>query len=91
VPVLGLFGENDLSFPTPTVTARMSAAFRHARNCDVTLHVFPSAEHQLMVPQRYGDRVLRRVVTPELLPLMTAWIQRHVAGATMQAATDRCP
>jgi pimeloyl-ACP methyl ester carboxylesterase len=91
VPVLGLFGEDDLSFPIPTVTARMGAAFRNAGNRDVTFRVFPRAEHQLMVPQRYGDRMLRRVVTPEFLPLMTAWIQRHVSGGTVRTATDRRP
>jgi pimeloyl-ACP methyl ester carboxylesterase len=77
IPVLGLFGENDLSFPTSTVVANMSASFARSGNRDVTLTVFPNAEHQLMVPQPYNGRPLRRVVTPDYMPMLVGWIARQ--------------
>ena len=77
MPVLGLFGDKDLSFPIPAVVDSMRAAFRRAGNKDVTLKVFAGAEHQLMVPQAYGGRMLRRVVTPEYLPTFVNWVMEH--------------
>jgi pimeloyl-ACP methyl ester carboxylesterase len=79
MPVLGLFGENDLSFPIPTVKTNMEAALASAGNCDITMRVFPGAEHQLMVPQPYQDRILRRIVTPDFLPTRVSWVSAHVA------------
>jgi pimeloyl-ACP methyl ester carboxylesterase len=75
VPVLGLFGENDLSFPIPIVVSRMESALAKAGNTDVTLHVISGAEHQLMVPQMRDGRPFRRVLSPEVLPMMIRWIQ----------------
>jgi pimeloyl-ACP methyl ester carboxylesterase len=81
MPVLGLFGENDLSFPIPTVKANMEAALASAGNCDVTMRVFPGAEHQLMVPQQHQGRTLRRTVTPDFLPALVSWVKAHAATA----------
>jgi hypothetical protein len=81
MPVLGLYGEKDLSFPVPTVVARMSTDLRKAGNCDVMLRVFPHAEHQLMIPQVYDGRTLRRIVTPDYMPLMINWIKQHAVPA----------
>ncbi len=39
MPVLGMFGDKDLSFPIPTVVDSMRAAFQRAGNKDVTLKV----------------------------------------------------
>ena len=86
MPVLGLFGENDLSFPVPKVKDNMEQALRVAGNCDVTMRVFPGAEHQLMVPQRHMDRTLRRTVTPEFLPMFVSWVRAH-AVATRRPCT----
>lgn len=78
MPVLGLFGDKDLSFPIPAVVDSMRAAFRRAGNKDVTLKVFAGAEHQLMVPQAYAGRTLRRVVTPEYMPTLVEWVRSRV-------------
>jgi len=82
IPVLGMFGEKDLSFPIPLVPDRMRADLDKAGNCDVTLHVFPGAEHQLMIPQSFHGRVLRRVVTPEFVPMLIDWISTRTAPGT---------
>lgn len=82
VPVLGMFGEKDLSFPIPLVPNRMRSDLRTAHNCDVTLRVFPGAEHQLMIPQIYEGRVLRRAVVPEFVPTLTDWISAHARSRT---------
>jgi pimeloyl-ACP methyl ester carboxylesterase len=79
MPVLGLFGENDLSFPIPTVKANMEEALATAGNCDITMRVFPGAEHQLMVPQEHQGRTLRRIVTPDFLPALVSWVSAHAA------------
>ena len=77
IPVLGLFGEKDLSFPVPAVIDRMRADFRKAGNRDATLTVFPGAEHQLMAPQSYDGRTLRRTIAPQYVPTLIAWVRRH--------------
>jgi len=79
IPVLGLFGEKDLSFPVTTVIERMRTDFHKAGNRDVTLTVFPGAEHQLMAPQLYRGRTLRRIVAPEYVPTLIAWVRRTVS------------
>ncbi len=78
MPVLGIFGDRDLSFPIPAVVDSMRAAFRRAGNKDVTLKVFAGAEHQLMVPQAHAGRTLRRVVTPEYMPTLVDWVKSRV-------------
>ena len=55
----------------------MRSDFARAHNCDVTLKVFAGAEHQLMIPQVYQGRVLRRVVSPEFVPTLIDWITAH--------------
>jgi len=79
MPVLGLFGENDLSFPIPRVRANMEQALTIAGNRDVTMKIFPGAEHQLMVPQKYLDRTLRRTVTPDFVPTLVEWVRAHAS------------
>jgi pimeloyl-ACP methyl ester carboxylesterase len=75
MPVLGLFGEDDLSFPIPVVVDRMRAALARAGNRDVTLTVVPGAEHQLMVAQEFRGRRLRRIITPRYLPTLVGWLR----------------
>jgi uncharacterized protein len=77
IPILGLFGEKDLSFPVATVIDRMRTDFRKAGNADVTLTVFPGAEHQLMAPQPYNGRTLRRIIAPQYIPALITWVRRH--------------
>jgi pimeloyl-ACP methyl ester carboxylesterase len=77
IPVLGVFGEKDLSFPVATVIDRMRTGLGKAGNRDVTLTVFPGAEHQLMAPQLYGGRMLRRMIAPQYVPTLIAWVRLH--------------
>lgn len=79
MPVLGLFGEKDLSFPIAKVKANMEEALAFAGNRDITMRVFPGAEHQLMIPQQYLARTLRRIVTPDFLPTLVAWVTSHAS------------
>jgi pimeloyl-ACP methyl ester carboxylesterase len=81
MPVLGLFGEKDLSFPIPTVVANMRADLARAGNRDVTLTVFSGAEHQLMVPQEHDGRALRRVVIPDYMPTLIGWLRQRMLGS----------
>ena len=89
MPVLGLFGESDLSFPIPKVKANMEEALAAAGNCDVTMHVFPGAEHQLMVPQRYLDRTLRHTVTADFLPALVSWVRAHAVASRRRCSPSR--
>jgi uncharacterized protein len=43
IPVLGLFGEKDLSFPIPLCPSECGADFVKAGNCDYVFHIFPTA------------------------------------------------
>jgi pimeloyl-ACP methyl ester carboxylesterase len=81
VPCLVLLGERDLSFPVATVQERMRADFARAGNRDATFVVFPGAEHQIMLPQLYGRRALRRVVSPQFMTTMIDWIRARFLPA----------
>lgn len=65
VPVLVLFGELDDVVPVRTSAARIEAALRRGGNQDVTIKVFPKANH-----------VIQPV--PDFLDLMLNWTTRKV-------------
>jgi pimeloyl-ACP methyl ester carboxylesterase len=79
-PVLALFGELDLQVPTADNKAAMEKVFAKARNRDVTIKVLPQANHLYQVAKT-GDpaeyTTLKKEFVPELLPLLTTWIQER--------------
>jgi len=60
VPVLVMFGEFDDVVPVQTSAARIEAALKRAGNRDVTIKVFPRANHTIQP-------------APEFLDLMVEW------------------
>jgi len=80
-PVLALFGELDLQVPVDVNKPVMEQAFAKGKNRDVTIKVLPKANHLYQVaktgaPAEYAS--LQKEFVPELLPLLTTWIQQHV-------------
>ncbi|HYI14283.1 MAG TPA: alpha/beta fold hydrolase [Thermomicrobiales bacterium] len=69
-PVLALFGERDPLVPAAESAAIFERAFAVAGNADVTIHVFPDADHRI----RTGE-------PPEFVPgyltLMADWLEQH--------------
>ena len=50
-PVLALFGERDTSTPTDETVAALRAGLRESRNARGTIHVYPNADHALLIWQ----------------------------------------
>lgn len=79
-PVLALFGDLDLQVPTADSKAAMEKAFAKSGNRDVTIRILPKANH-LYQSAGTGDvseyTTLKKEFVPELLPLVTIWIQER--------------
>jgi pimeloyl-ACP methyl ester carboxylesterase len=76
-PVLGLFGERDVSTPVRETVAAMRRGLARAGNREVTIRVFPRADHALLVWAGGGpDLVLPRYPAgyPEVI---ARWIQER--------------
>lgn len=66
VPVLVLFGELDDVVPVQTSAERIQTALRRAGNRDVTMKIFPKANHTIQL-------------APEFLNMMVEWTIKRVA------------
>lgn len=69
-PVLALFGERDPLVPAAESAKIFERAFAVAGNTDVTIHIFPDADHRI----RTGDPL---AFAPGYLTLMGEWLQQH--------------
>ena len=78
-PVLAVFGELDSSTPVSETTANYRKGLRKAGNKDVTITVFPNADHALLVWPKANDQIHWPVLAPGYLEAMTNWIKKHVA------------
>jgi pimeloyl-ACP methyl ester carboxylesterase len=78
VPVLAIWGEKDMFVPVEPSVRHITAALRRAKNEDVTVHIFPGADHGLMVsggPQPDGSFRFGRLA-PGYLDTLIAWTRR---------------
>src|SRR5215475_7866023 len=78
-PVLAIFGELDTSNPVAETTANYRKGLRKAGNKDVTIKVFPNADHSLLVWPKPNDQANWPVLAPGYLDALTNWINKHVA------------
>jgi pimeloyl-ACP methyl ester carboxylesterase len=79
-PVLTIFGELDTLTPVSETTANYRKGLRKAGNKDVTIRVFPNADHALLVWPQPNDQIHWPVLAPGYLDAMTNWINKHVAA-----------
>ena len=76
-PVLAVFGELDTLTPVAETTANYQKGLGKAGNKDVTIKVFPNADHALLVWPKPNDQVHWPVLAAGYLDLMTNWINKH--------------
>jgi pimeloyl-ACP methyl ester carboxylesterase len=73
-PVLAIWGERDTTFPVSEVVARTEAALARAGNRDVTVRVFPGAEHGI-------KSVETAAFASGYLELIASWTRERVGLA----------
>ena len=78
-PVLAVFGELDTFTPVAETTANYRKGMAKAGNKDVTIKIFPNADHSLLVWPKPNDQVHWPVLAAGCLDAMTNWINKHVA------------
>lgn len=81
VPVLAFYGGLDVQVDAEQNAPPLEAALEEAGNTDVTVIVYPEANHLFQAArtgslQEYG--ALEPAFVPELLPDLTAWLLEHV-------------
>lgn len=69
-PILALFGERDILVPAARSAQEFERALARAGNRDVTIRVFPEADHRI----RVGDPPQ---FAPGYLDLMGAWLRQR--------------
>jgi uncharacterized protein len=77
-PVLAVFGELDTLTPVTETTANYRKGLGKAGNKDVTIKVFPNADHALLVWPKPKDQAHWPVLAAGYLDAMTNWINKHV-------------
>lgn len=81
VPVLAIFGEQDIQVPPSQEASRMREIFQAAGDADATVMIVPGMDHLLGLvrPPRglgaYYDPDRR--VAPEVIQAITDWLDRH--------------
>jgi pimeloyl-ACP methyl ester carboxylesterase len=90
VPVLAIFGGKDLQVDAEQNAAPLLAALMRAGNRDVEIVVLPDANHLFQAagtgsPTEYAS--LPAEFTPDLVPAILGWVERHVAVAGAAPAT----
>ena len=78
-PVLAIFGELDTLTPVTETIANYRKGLGKAGNKDVTIKIFPNADHALLVWPKPNDQAHWPVLAPGYLDAMTNWINKHVA------------
>jgi pimeloyl-ACP methyl ester carboxylesterase len=78
-PVLAVFGELDTLTPVTETVANYRKGLGKAGNKDLTIKVFPNADHALLVWPKPGDQTHWPVLAAGYLDTMTNWIKEHVA------------
>ena len=78
-PVLAVFGELDTLTPVTETTANYRKGLGKAGNKDLTIKVFPNADHALLVWPKPNDKAHWPVLAAGYLDTMANWINKHVA------------
>jgi dienelactone hydrolase len=78
-PVLAVFGELDTLTPVTETIANYRKGLGKAGNKDVTIKVFPTADHALLVWPKPNDQAHWPVLAAGYLDVMTDWINKQVA------------
>jgi pimeloyl-ACP methyl ester carboxylesterase len=75
-PVLSLYGDKDTYLPVDKSAAIWTAALGRAGNRDVTVRVFPGADHSLLEARTGGikESALKKSFAPEFFPLLREWV-----------------
>ncbi len=94
-PVLALFGEKDLEVPAESNRKAMEAALAKGGNTDVTVKVFPGANHLYQAARTGGVSeyaALKKEFVPGFLDTISSWIREKVrVGATPAGPTAPVP
>jgi len=77
-PVLAIFGELDTFTPVAETITNYKKGLAKAGNRDVTIKVFPNADHSLLVWPGPKDRAHWPVLAAGYMDAMTSWIDAHV-------------
>ena len=73
VPVLLLYGSEDKRVPAAESAARIAATvLRHTPNADVTVKIFPGADHTFRLPPGASGWPLS---APDYIPTLSSWIE----------------
>lgn len=85
-PVLAVFGERNTLVDGKESAQVYATALRKAGNADVTVKMFPDADHALFLSQAGGMKELQqsflkpadqKVFAPGYLDLISEWVQRR--------------
>ncbi|MBZ5639983.1 MAG: alpha/beta fold hydrolase [Acidobacteriia bacterium] len=89
-PVLALFGEKDLQVPAESNRTAMAAALARGGNPDVTVKVFPGANHLYQAARTGGVSeyaVLGKEFVPGFLDTISGWIRERTSPTASAATT----
>ena len=79
-PVLAVFGELDTLTPVTETIANYRKGLGKTGNKDLTIKVFPNADHALLVWPKPNDQAHWPVLAAGYLDTMTNWIEKHGAA-----------
>ena len=78
VPVLAVYGASDELVPAPSSARLVESALRRGGNRDVTVHMFPAANHVIRtLPLVAGGRWDWPRAAPGYMDLVTTWVLTH--------------
>jgi len=80
VPVLAIYGQQDVQVPPVQSVGPLRAALRRAGNEDVTIRVFPQLNHLMQTAttgaiEEYGT--ITETISPQVLDTITSWLQER--------------
>ncbi|HKS21494.1 MAG TPA: alpha/beta hydrolase [Thermoanaerobaculia bacterium] len=77
VPVLAIYGSEDKDVRVSESAPLLERAMRSGGNGDVTIKVFPGADHGILTTSKAG----RPLLAPGFMETMTSWLLAHVSGS----------
>ena len=80
LPILALFGEADKTMPPQETIAAFEATLPRKGKGQLTVEVFPGADHGFMLPAKSGDIAH---VAPGYFDKMIAWVKQRVKTAKL--------
>ena len=90
VPVLAIFGGKDVQVDAAQNAPPLAAALLEGGNSDVAVVVLPEANHLFQAADTGGFSeyaTLPAEFTPDLIPTLLGWLERHLAEEGSAAAT----